>query len=70
MSSASKQTILIRVFKIKAYNLSYHPKFSNFWRNFNFNAVDLNHLFQNATYGKDEFFGQYGLDGSPDSKFN
>lgn len=53
---------------IEAYNLSYHPKFSNGWRNFDFDAVDLNDLFENATYGKSEFFGQYGLDGEADSK--
>lgn len=65
-----KRALIIDIFAIKAYNLSYHPKFSNAWRNFKFDAVDLNNLFQNATYGKNEFFGQYGLDGSPDSKFN
>lgn len=54
--------------RIQDYNLSYHPKFSNSWRNFDFDAVDLNDLFEKATYGESEFFGQYGLDGEADSK--
>ncbi|KAG4070914.1 hypothetical protein HA402_011140 [Bradysia odoriphaga] len=52
---------------LRSHNLSYHPRFSNSWRNFDFNSVDLDDLFENATYGKSEFFGQYGLDGLADN---
>ncbi|XP_068633499.1 degenerin-like protein asic-1 [Battus philenor] len=49
--------------KLLDYGLYSHPRYTSTWINYNFSAVSLDRLWKEITYGKEDFFVQYGLDG-------
>lgn len=53
--------------RMSHFNLPYHPRFTNGWRNFNFLGTNMREMFVDVTYSVDEVFGQYGLEGERES---
>ncbi|XP_047030240.1 acid-sensing ion channel 1 [Helicoverpa zea] len=53
--------------KMLEYGLYAHPRYTSTWRNFDFENIDLDEMWDNITFNEKDMFVQYGLNGYRDN---